>query len=68
VHSFPAGRGALNGDLVVGTTDGINSAMRERLVGHPNKLSPTGYLAYGLWLKTKDIVDDPKLREFRACR
>ena len=45
---FPRGGGALNGDLVVGTTDLINSAMRERLVGHPNKLALTGYLAYEL--------------------
>jgi len=42
--------------------------MRERLVGHPNILAPAGYLAYGLWLKTKDIVDDSKLRELGTGR
>ena len=50
-------------DLVVGA-DGINSAMRECLVGHPDKPTPTGDLAYRLLLKTKDMIKDPELREF----
>ena len=43
---------------------GINSAMRGCLVGHPDKPTPTGDLAYRLLLKTKDMIKDPELREF----
>ena len=50
-------------DLVVGA-DGINSALRECLVGHPDKPTPTGDLAYRVLLKTKDTIKDPELKEF----
>ena len=53
----------LSADLVV-AADGINSAMRECLVRHPDKPKPTGGLAYRLLLKTKDIIKDPELRLF----
>ena len=56
-------RRRLSAHLVVGA-GGINSAMRECLVGHPGKPAPTGDLVYWLLLNTKDMITDPKLREF----
>jgi len=53
----------LSADLVVGA-DGINSVMREFLLGHPDKPTPTGDLAYRLLLKTKDMISDPELKGF----
>ncbi|KAG0132105.1 hypothetical protein HOY82DRAFT_484106 [Tuber indicum] len=53
----------LSADLVVGA-DGINSVLRERLVGRPDKPTPTGDLAYRLLIKTKDMMGDPELRGF----
>ena len=44
--------------------DEINSAMRECLVGHPDKPRLTGDLAYWLLLNTKDTITDSELREF----
>jgi len=38
--------------------------MRECLAGHLDKLLLTRYLVYGLLLKTKDMIKDPKLRNF----
>ena len=51
----------LSADLVVGA-HGINSAMQECLVEHPDKPPPTGDLAYRLLFKTKDMIKDAKLR------
>ena len=48
---------------VVGA-DGINLAMRECLVGHPDKPTPTGDLAHKLFLRTKDMIRDLELRKF----
>ena len=53
----------LSADLVL-AADGINSAIRECLVGHLDKPTPTGDLAYILLLKTKNIIKDPELRPF----
>lgn len=50
-------------DLVVGA-DGINSKLRELLVGHSDPPSPTGDLAYRLLIPTEKMLDDPELREF----
>ena len=47
----------LSADLVVGA-DEINSTMRECLVGHPDRPTPTGDLACGFLLKTKDMIKD----------
>ena len=56
-------RGRLSADLVVGA-DGINSVMRECLVGHRDKPKQTGDLAYWLLLDTKDKITYPELRKF----
>ncbi|EPE04140.1 salicylate hydroxylase [Ophiostoma piceae UAMH 11346] len=53
---------SFTGDLVIGA-DGINSQMREELVGHEDPPTPTGDLAYRLLLDTKDMMADPELRE-----
>ena len=54
----------LSADLVEGA-NGINSAMRDCLVGHPDKPTPTGDLAYNrLLLKMKDMIKDPESRQF----
>lgn len=53
----------LSADLVV-AADGINSRMRECLVGKPDPPTPTGDLAYRLLLKTTDMMRDPELRGF----
>ena len=53
----------MSADLVV-AADGINSAMRECLVGGPDEPVPAEGLAYGLLLKTKDIIKDPEMRPF----
>ncbi|EFX04996.1 FAD-binding domain containing protein [Grosmannia clavigera kw1407] len=52
----------VSGDLVVGA-DGINSQLREVLVGHEDPPTPTGDLAYRLLLDTAAMMDDPELRE-----
>ncbi|KAH6638404.1 hypothetical protein C7974DRAFT_160160 [Boeremia exigua] len=50
-------------DLVVGA-DGINSATRELLLGHPDPPLLTGDLAYRLLLDTEQMMKDPDLRHF----
>jgi len=64
LHSFAA-PGKLSSDVVV-DADGINFTMGEFLIGHPDKPTPTEYLAYRLLLKTKDMMEDPWLQEFVA--
>ena len=50
-------------DLVVGA-DGINSVMRECLVGHPGKPTPTEGFGVQVVAQTKDMISDPELRGF----
>ncbi|RDI77760.1 hypothetical protein Vi05172_g12296 [Venturia inaequalis] len=50
-------------DLVVGA-DGINSRMREVLMGRPDPPIPTGDLAYRLLLNAEDVLKDPELAHF----
>ncbi|EXJ81520.1 hypothetical protein A1O1_07584 [Capronia coronata CBS 617.96] len=50
-------------DLVVGA-DGINSRLREILVGRADPPIPTGDLAYRLLLSTADMLKDPELASF----
>lgn len=50
-------------DLVVGA-DGINSRLREVMVGHKDPPTPTGDLAYRLLLSTKSMLEDPELAAF----
>lgn len=50
-------------DLLVGA-DGINSGLREIMVGHVDPPILTGDLAYRLLLSTKEMVKDPELAEF----
>lgn len=50
-------------DLVVGA-DGINSRLREVLLGKSDPPTPTGDLAYRLLLDTKSMMEDPDLRNF----
>ncbi|KAL3426090.1 FAD binding domain-containing protein [Phlyctema vagabunda] len=47
-------------DLVVGA-DGINSHLREIMLGHEDPPVLTGDLAYRLLLSTKDMLKDPEL-------
>jgi len=49
-------------DLVVGA-DGVNSQLREILLGRPDPPTLTGDLAYRLLLSTIDI-QDPELADF----
>ncbi|CZR53489.1 probable 2-polyprenyl-6-methoxyphenol hydroxylase and related FAD-dependent oxidoreductases [Phialocephala subalpina] len=53
----------LQTDLLVGA-DGINSKLRELLLGYPDPPTPTGDLAYRLLLSTKDMMKDPELASF----
>lgn len=53
----------MTADVVVGA-DGINSRMREVLVGHKEAPTPTGDLAYRLLLSTKEMLKDPELASF----
>ena len=53
----------MEADLVVGA-DGINSRLREIMLGREDPPTPTGDLAYRLLLSTKDMMRDPELREF----
>ena len=50
-------------DLIVGA-DGINSNLREILVGHADPPTPTGDLAYRLLLSTAEMLKDPELAPF----
>jgi salicylate hydroxylase len=50
-------------DLVVGA-DGINSRLREVMLGREEPPTPTGDLAYRLLLSTKEMLKDPELAEF----
>ncbi|KAK4540021.1 hypothetical protein LTR36_009837 [Oleoguttula mirabilis] len=50
-------------DLVVGA-DGINSRLREIMLGQPDPPQLTGDLAYRLLLSTKEMLKDPDLAEF----
>jgi salicylate hydroxylase len=54
---------SLSCDLVVGA-DGINSHLRELLLGHPDPPTPTGDLAYRLLLNTADMLKEPELATF----
>lgn len=60
---FLADGTSMTADLVVGA-DGINSKLREALVGHSDPPILTGDLAYRLLLSTKDMLEDPELRQF----
>ena len=53
----------MTADLLIGA-DGINSKLREVLVGHVDPPELTGDLAYRLLLNTKDMLADPELRPF----
>jgi salicylate hydroxylase len=50
-------------DLVVGA-DGINSNLREVLMGKPDPPTPTGDLAYRLLLNADEMLRDPELAPF----
>ncbi|EXJ78896.1 hypothetical protein A1O3_08396 [Capronia epimyces CBS 606.96] len=50
-------------DLVVGA-DGINTQLREMLLGKADPPALTGDLAYRLLLSTKEMLKDPELAEF----
>jgi salicylate hydroxylase len=54
---------SLTVDLVVGA-DGINSRMREIMLGREDPPILTGDLAYRLLLSTKDMLNDPELASF----
>lgn len=53
----------MEADLVVGA-DGINSRLREVLLGKKDPPTPTGDLAYRLLLSTKEMMKDPELATF----
>jgi salicylate hydroxylase len=55
-----AGGEEVRGDLVVGA-DGINSRLRELLLGYNDPPTPTGDLAYRLLLSTEEMMKDPSL-------
>lgn len=59
---FADGR-RVTGDLVVGA-DGINSRLREVMLGRKDEPLRTGDLAYRLLLSTREMVKDEELREF----
>jgi len=50
-------------DLAVGA-DGINSRLREIMLGREEPPTPTGDLAYRLLLKASEMMKDPELRGF----
>lgn len=52
----------VEGDFVVGA-DGINSTLREIMLGYADPPTPTGDLAYRLLLKTSEMLKDGELRE-----
>jgi salicylate hydroxylase len=54
------GRKEMECDLVVGA-DGINSKLREVMLGSSDPPTPTGDLAYRLLLSTKAMLADPEL-------
>lgn len=55
-----AGGEEVKGDLVIGA-DGINSKLRELMLGHEDPPTPTGDIAYRLLLSTSQILADPSL-------
>lgn len=53
----------ITADLIVGA-DGINSRLREVMLGRRDPPTPTGDLAYRLLLSTKEMLKDPELADF----
>lgn len=53
----------MTADLIVGA-DGINSRLREVMLGKKDPPTQTGDLAYRLLLSTKDMLKDPELAAF----
>ncbi|CDK25404.1 unnamed protein product [Kuraishia capsulata CBS 1993] len=63
VSATTAGGDSYTGDLLVGA-DGINSRLREILVGHADPPTPTGDLAYRVLLDGAKLLEHPSLAEF----
>ncbi|KAJ6618774.1 FAD/NAD(P)-binding domain-containing protein [Mycena sp. CBHHK59/15] len=49
------------GDIIFGA-DGVKSAVREIVVGHPDKPMPTGDAAYRAIIPTSEMIKDPDLK------
>ena len=52
----------LKADLIIGA-DGLNSRLRDIVVGHPDKPTPTGDGAYRALIPTGLMKKDPDLRQ-----
>ena len=53
---------SLSADLVIGA-DGVNSIMRDFVVGHPDRPIPTGDAAYRAIISTEDMLNDDLLKD-----
>jgi len=51
------------GDLVIGA-DGVRSKARELVLGYVDKPKSSGYAVWRAWFSNKDMIADPRTREF----
>lgn len=52
----------LKADLIIGA-DGLNSRLRDIVVGHPDKPTPTGDATYRALIPTGPMMKDPDLKQ-----
>ena len=53
------------GDVVVGA-DGVRSKARTRVLGYEDKPKSSGYAVWRAWFDSKDMLADPRTRDFCA--
>lgn len=51
------------GDVVVGA-DGVRSKARELVLGYEDKPKSSGYAVWRAWFSNKDMIKDPRTKEF----
>ncbi|KAJ4050306.1 hypothetical protein NW761_005097 [Fusarium oxysporum] len=53
----------ITGDVVIGA-DGVRSKARELVLGYVDKPKSSGYAVWRAWFSNKDMIQDPRTKEF----